>query len=200
MIPVLSVDTIDRAALETLGLHCRDHSDGTLATFRDQGILVVTKGTVPDGFIPMRFDHIALGVNDVEQEAADGLARGARLSADFTPDGPKSIPEFWDKGVRFVFFDAPANAPLELCQNLAATNSSNGHDHYAIRTGNLDKTSNMLGEMGATVLATYRLDTPDGPVNVRFLGLNGRVFELFDEAGGRAHKDGLGWIGLVPHA
>ena len=60
-------------------------------------------------------DHLALAVDDVEGALAGTQARGGRIDAAVTPDGPLFIPEFWEAGTRYVFLEGPEGARIELC-------------------------------------------------------------------------------------
>lgn len=166
--------------------------------FGDQLVALVTGDATPAGLIPLALDHLALRVPDARKAARDFGANGARLHTGFTPEGPRDIPQFWEHGVRFVFFEGPDGVPLEFCQKLGAEAASAplGHDHYALRARDLAPPQAVCAALGATTVATHLLEG-EVPVSVRFLARGNEIFELFDE--GPFPAPGLyGWIGLLP--
>jgi catechol 2,3-dioxygenase-like lactoylglutathione lyase family enzyme len=162
----------------------------------DQPIAVVGTGEVPSGMIPLRLDHVAFATDDADATHVRLAAQGARLAGAFTPDGPRDIPEFRAHGVRFVFFDGPEGWPLEFCATNGVARHP-GHDHYAIRTAELDATEARLAALGAGPIARHVLAGAAGPVHVRFLSLGNHTFELFDDAPGAEHRSDAGWIGVL---
>jgi len=161
----------------------------------DQGIALAT--TAPEGMVPLRLDHLALRVGDARAAMAGIAGRGGRLSRKFTPDGPREIAEFWKHGVRFVFFDGPEGWPFEFCEKIGAGEVAPGHDHYGVRTPDLDALEARLAGMGAERVAAHVLPGPP-PVRVRFLALGSKVFEIFDEGPFDEPEPGRGFIGLMP--
>jgi catechol 2,3-dioxygenase-like lactoylglutathione lyase family enzyme len=198
MIPVLAVND-PAAARRTLAELFGFKGDGPIMTLGGQSIVLAAPGETPEKFIPLRLDHVALSVADADESCRAYLARGARLSSAFTPDGPKEIPEFWDGGVRFVFFDGPEGWPLEFCAlKVAAQNSSGvGHGHYGIRRKGFEAALGELALLGAVQIARHRLGGGDAAVNVSFLQLRSAVLEVFDEPP-FAPASQTGWVGLVP--
>jgi catechol 2,3-dioxygenase-like lactoylglutathione lyase family enzyme len=163
--------------------------------FGDSAILLVAEGQQPDGLIALDFDHIAFRVPDADACLRDFQAAGASLDPRFTPNGPRNIPEFWNDGVRFVFFKGPDGTALDFCaQNDPA--ATKGHSHFAIRTADLEGTATRLQALGARQIAAHSLA---GPVSVRFLQAGNDIFELFDEAPFNCGAASTGWIGLLPH-
>ena len=161
----------------------------------DQEVVLCDTGAVPEGFVDVPIDHLALSVTSADEALDDFSARGAELDPDFTPDGPVEIPEFWSNGVRFVFFTGPDGAPVEFCQKLGEETGP-GHSHFGLRTPMLDETEAALTTRGATRIARHVLPG-EPPVEVRFLALGDQVFELFDAAPlGGADQEG-GWIGFI---
>lgn len=195
MIPVLAVRDPGAAKgqlREMFGF--RDTASDRLA-LGDQEILVCAVSRVPQALVALPFDHLALSVKDVDRALEAYSSHGGELDPDFTPEGPVDIPEFWGNGVRFVFFQGPDGAPLEFCQKLGAETGP-GHSHYGVRTPLLDETEGALSALGARRVARHILSgTP--PVEVRFLALGNKIFELFNAApSGEAHPN-EGWIGFI---
>lgn len=198
MIPVLAVEDSGAALrhlTQVLGLVAED---AATARFGDQRIRLCPLGAPPQGLIRLRLDHVALGIADADRQQGRLLARGARLSGRFTPDGPAEIAAFWENGVRYVFFDGPEGWPVEFCARIGHADAGGGHDHLAIRTEDLDGTEAMLGRLGAGRIARHLLAGDEAPVEVRFLSRGGTVFELFDEPPVMPDPGEAGWIGLLP--
>ncbi len=99
--------------------------------------------------------------------------------------------------MRFVFFDGPEGWPMEFCAKVGAPRPE-GHDHYAIRTPDLDAAEARLAALGAKPVAQHLLAGASGPVHVRFCTAAGTVFELFDEGPFPQPDPAHGWIGLLP--
>lgn len=154
----------------------------------------------PVGRLTLALDHLSLRVDDVGRQMRRLLTQGGRLTPAFTPDGPVEIAAFRDEGVRFVFFDRPEGWPMEFCHPRSARYAKpQGHDHFGMRSADLDAIEAQLTDLGATRLAQHRLTSGPEPVNVRFLQLGGRIFELFDEMPAPIpNQDGRGWIGFLP--
>lgn len=197
MHPVLAVTDM-AAARAQLVQEFGFEADGKLMRLGTQSILLIEEGERPANFIDMPLDHVALSVGDADLAHRDFLARGAVLDLDFTPQGPRDIPQFWERGVRFVFFAGPDAAPLEFCarHGKSMAPGAYGHSHYGIRCNAVDEASAPLLRNGATVLAKYQLPGTTSPVNVAFLQYGQVVLELFDEPP-FADKPASRWIGLA---
>ncbi|MDV7145873.1 VOC family protein [Tropicimonas sp. TH_r6] len=197
MIPVLAVEDTETAGnylAETLGFFPAEIG---LMSYGTQQVAIVRTGEIPRAMLPMRLDHVAFSSPDVDGVHATNLARGARLSSKFTPDGPRDIPEFWESGVRFIFFDGPDGWPFEFCAK-NGSDEAKGHSHFAIRTGRIETAEAQLVKMGARLIARHVLEGNPAPVRVCFLELSGCVFEIFDEAPMPEADQVGGWIGLLP--
>jgi hypothetical protein len=164
--------------------------------FGDQSVAVIHAGEVLDGMLRVPLDHVAFAVSDVDEACATFLERDGHLARAFTPDGPRDIPEFWDNGVRFVFFEGPEGWPLEFCMKRAGSGRT-GHDHFAIRTADIGADEARLRTIGAALVTRHRLYTEAAPVNVRFLALGTDIFEVFDEGPYPYVDPDRGWIGLL---
>ncbi len=195
MIPVLAVQDPERAKRQLRDVFGFTETAPDRVALGDQEIVVCDTSAVPKTLVALPLDHLALSVNDADETRDDLAARGAELDPAFTPDGPAEIPEFWANGVRFVFFKGPDGAPFEFCQKIGEA-AGLGHSHYGLRTADLDGIEDRLTTRGATRVARHVLPgTP--PVEVRFLALGERIYELFNDA----PKDGTtlegGWIGFI---
>ncbi|EYD77543.1 hypothetical protein Rumeso_00709 [Rubellimicrobium mesophilum DSM 19309] len=126
-----------------------------------------------------RIDHLALSVPDVPAALRECLSRGGRLS-EATPDGPLSIPEFWESGVDYVFLDGPEGAKVELIARRPPTPRLPwGHDHIGISCAGIGAMRGFFLELGLTELATVTLERPEGRVGVAFLAWGDSVLELY---------------------
>lgn len=197
MIPVLAVD--DPEAARTMLARVfgfTSHLNGFMK-FGNQSVAVVPIGAVPNGMMQLRLDHVAFSVADVDQAYFRFMEQGGKLARSFTPDGPKDIPDFWDHGVRFVFFDGPDGWPFEFCMK-KGSGSIEGHDHFAIRFADITKAIQEVSRIGGTPIAYHRLGNRKEPVEVQFMALGRCIFEVFAE--GPYHKidSERGWIGLLP--
>ena len=199
MTPVLAVEDPDLArSMLSLVFGFVQLDNGHMA-FGDQSVAVVRIGELPDGMLRSPLDHVAFSIPDADEACATFMARGGKLSRAFTPEGPKEILEFWDHGVRFVFFDGPDGWPMEFCMKKGAKGSGR-HDHFAIRTADLSVKEAQLGLLGGVAVARHVLCTESGTVNVSFIAIGLRMFELFDEGPYPAIEPDRGWIGFIPTA
>lgn len=197
MHPVLAVSDL-AAARSKLAHDFGFTQDGNLMRLGTQAIILVKEGQRPAQFIDLPLDHVAMSVKDADRTDAEFRARGALPDRDFTPDGPRDIPDFWAHGVRFTFFAGPEGAPLEFCAKNGDTAlpATFGHSHYGIRCASVADLSAELMARGATVLAKHQLKGGAGIVNVAFLQLGPVVLELFDEPPFPGKPAGR-WIGLA---
>ncbi len=141
--------------------------------FHDQQI-VLSRGA-PEGHGAI--DHLALAVPDLDAAARDALARGAQIDLAITPDGPRTIAEFWG-GVRYLFLQGPEGARIELIER-PATPVGPGHDHIGLPCADLAATLDLFTELGARPAASVRLQRPEGVTEVRFLTLGRSMLELY---------------------
>ena len=169
-----------------------------LMGFGTAQIAVVDGTALPGALIPLRLDHVAFAVPDADAVYRSFSAAGAVLDPNFTPAGPRDIPQFWDQGVRFVFFRGPQGAAIEFCAKTATGPVERGHDHFAIRHPDLDQAEDALDAFGPIRIAQHILPGTAHPVSVRFLQAGPVVFELFDEAPVVTHTPLSGWVGLLP--
>jgi hypothetical protein len=112
------------------------------------------------------------------------MARGARLHPDYTPDGPREIPAFWDVGVRYAFVIGPGGLPVEICarrEPKSYTDAILGLDHLGLRATDATEASDMLIAIGASQLARHELTGSVRPVEVHFLQQGNLCWEVFDE-------------------
>lgn len=197
MIPVLAVEDPVSAREMLARVFGFVPAGGGCMALGGQSVAVIRWGAVPDDLLRIRLDHVAFATADADATCAEFDARGAHLARAFTPDGPRDIPEFWDNGVRFVFFDGPDGWPLEFCRK-NGTPGRAGHDHFAIRTADIAAVEDRLVALGALPIAHHRLGSGTGPVEVRFLALGPDVFEVFDEGPFAGGEPDRGWIGFLP--
>ena len=167
--------------------------------FGNEVIAVVEAGKLPAGLMEFRLDHVAFQVRNVDEAAKRFRARGAEYCKTFTPDGPLVISEFWESGIRYVFFNGPGGWPFEFCRKLGLDHDigSEGHGHYSIRVSDINAVEARLKELGAKSIASYRLGEQD-VVDVRFMQVGDDTFEILNEAPFPDPPESHGWIGLLP--
>ena len=203
IVPILSLsDPLGGIAmLETVFGFQRDKAgsdDGILVTLGDQKILVVS-GRSSIG--PVRPHHVALSVPDVDVAMRDCQARGGKLATSMTPDGPLEIPEFWTRGVRYVFFDGPEGALIEFCAKKDQPNvSSWGQDHIGFQCDDLQDAHATFVELGCIIVAAHTLQRPEGVTDAVFLKRGNSVVELFSPPkipADTKNSSSGGWVGYV---
>lgn len=197
MTPVLSVrDPVSAGLLlkSQLGFQ----QSGDIWTLGEQAIKIVARGDVPANFIALPFDHLAIAVIDTDAHAKHFTAKGATLCKDYTPDGPREIAEFWEQGVRYVFFNGPDNAPIEFCEIKGRPHITKfSHSHIGVRRPSIAGAMDEISKFDTKLIASYRLDGGGTPVNVAFLNWENVVLEFFDEPLA-IHRGETCWIGFVP--
>ncbi len=197
MIPVLAVSDPEAACAMLARVFGFEPRENSVMMFGNHAISLVQVGAVPVGMLRMPLDHVAFSVTDADRAHLQFMARGGNLARSFTPDGPKDVPEFWDHGVRFVFFDGPDGWPFEFCKKKGAA-TGQGHDHFAIRKANITTAVTALGNMGCIPVAHYRLGRGERSVEVQFMALGSHMFEVFAEGPFADVETDRGWIGLLP--
>lgn len=197
MIPVLRVnDPVSAGFL--LKKNFGFEQSGDYWRLGEQSIRLVTEGEVPDQFIALPFDHLAIAASDVDKHAGLFKAKGAQISKDYTPDGPREIAEFWEAGVRYVFFNGPDNAPLEFCEIKGRPHFTHfDHSHIGVRRSSLADAMEEISNFNCKLIASYRLVGGGAPVNVAFLNWGTIILEFFDEPAPPSREE-TRWIGFVP--
>lgn len=177
LVPELAVPDLSPAAttLRAFGFV----PDAGLWRLGDQALRVAENPSQGSGIGHGRIDHLALSVPDMDSALAGLQAAGLHLDADITPNGPKLIPEFWDAGLRYVYLAGPDGARIELCQRLSGAGPKVGHDHIGIPCHDVAAMQRFFLGLGATPVASFALDRPDGQIPVHFLAFEGGVIELY---------------------
>lgn len=137
-----------------------------------------------------RIDHIALAVPDIDAALARMTGQGAALDADVTPDGPQTIPEFWDTGIRYVYLSGPEAARIELCQRNTSPVASAGHDHIGIPCQDLAAMQRFFEAQGAVLVSSVDL-VREAVIPVRFLAFAGGMIELYSPPDAADRAPGL---------
>lgn len=197
MIPVLSVmDPVSAGLL--LKSQFGFQQSGDIFMLGEQAIRIVARGDLPQNFIALPFDHLAMAASDIDQHTRHFTSQGATLSKDYTPDGPREIAEFWEHGVRYVFFNGPDNAPIEFCEIKGRPHLKQfGHSHIGVRRISIPSAMDEISKFDTKLIASYRLDGGGKPVNVAFVNWDNVVLEFFDEPL-TAPRGETCWIGFVP--
>ncbi|MEN8659178.1 MAG: VOC family protein [Marivita sp.] len=129
------------------------------------------------------FDHLALRSRDVDSAVMALRAKWARLDPDVTPDGPMDLPMFWSKGVRIVFALGPQEARIELCQHIGAEDAAQmvnlgGHDHFGVRCRDVAEATDFYSQFGFVPKADLSIETPEGPIEIRFVKRGAYLLEI----------------------
>lgn len=168
---------------------------GTTMVLGDQRILV-SEGLSVAGAIGMH--HLALSVPNVDDAMRICLARGGQLAVSMTPDGPLEIAEFWENGVRYVFFEGPEGVLIELCAKIDATSEATwGHSHFGVMCEDVDQERRLFESLGYQKIADHQLERSEGTINVTFLESGRYVMELFSGLQLDLRNSRVGWIGSV---
>lgn len=172
LVPELTVADPSEAAkvMERFGFM----PDGGLWRLGSQAVRLVAGAPQGHG----RIDHVALSVPDMDK-AVSALAERGIVLADVTPNGPELIPEFWDDGLRYVYFRGPGGARIELCQRVSGAAPRMGQDHIGIPCADLAAMRGFFESHGARLIAAVDLDRPEGVIPVRFLSFHDGVVELY---------------------
>lgn len=150
--------------------------DGALLRLGSQRIAL--RQGASSGHGPM--DHLALAVDAVFPSLADVVARGGKVDAAVTPDGPLFIPEFWDAGTEYVFVEGPEGTRIELCARPGSTRPGlPGHDHLGIACRDLPGVRAFFLSLGLIEVAATVLRRATGDVAVAFLSTGVSTVELY---------------------
>lgn len=203
LIPILSLED-PRAGIALLtrvfGFECVGTGDGfgTIMALGNQRILIVPKLSIVGSVRP---HHLALSVPYTDMAMNECLSRGGVLAQSMTPDGPLEIPEFWNHGVRYVFFEGPEGALIELCMKKGQVSSNDwGHDHIGIECEDIAASQTQFENAGCDLLASHSLHRDDDVTDVAFLKRGASVAELFcpPKASKAADTPPLsGWVGCL---
>jgi catechol 2,3-dioxygenase-like lactoylglutathione lyase family enzyme len=143
-------------------------------------------------------DHLALAVDAVAPSLAAVVARGGRVDAAVTPDGPVLIPEFWDAGTEYVFVEGPEGARIEVCARPGSTRPGlPGHDHLGIACRDLATMRAFFLDLGLTEIAATVLHREAGDVAVAFLSTGVSTVELYAPPVAPAPAAAPFWRGLM---
>lgn len=196
IIPVLSVQD-PASAGSLLKAQFGFEQSGDVWNLGKQAIKIVAHGDEPDKFIALPFDHLAISASGIDTHADNFKSKGAQLSNEYTPDGPREIAAFWEDGVRYVFFNGPDNAPIEFCEIKGRPHLTQfGHSHIGIRRPSIGQAMDEISKFDTELIASYRLDGGSAPVNVAFLNWENLVLEFFDEPAPTS-RPATCWIGFV---
>ena len=200
IIPILSLEDVGRGISwleQVFGFQVESSqtSFGTAMVLGDQRI-VVSKRLSIAGAVGLH--HLALSVPEVDEAMAVCLLRGGKLAGSMTPHGPLEIPEFWENGVRYAFFEGPEGVLIELCAKKNPISEATwGHSHLGVMCQDVDHKRRLFESLNCTRIADYQLSRPEGTTNVIFLGFGRSVVELFSgELAGRSNS-WVGWVGCA---
>jgi len=200
IVPILSLDDVAAGISwleKILGFRVEStqESFGTTLALGDQRI-VVSKGlSIAGAFRP---HHLALSVPDVDEAMAVCLLRGGELADSMTPDGPLEISEFWENGVRYVYFEGPEGVLIELCAKKNPISGTEwGHSHVGVMCYDVDEERRVFERLGCKRIADHQLNRPDETTNVTFLEFGRSVVELFSGQQTGLCNSLAGWNGCA---
>lgn len=193
MIPVLSVSDISNARDHLINVFGFEALDGNKIRFGDAEIIIVSYTDIPKAIIRKPIDHIAFSVQSLAEFESSSLGRNGYYHSEYTPEGIKEIPEFWESGVKYVFFEGPDGAPFEFCCRNSIEAAEKGVDHVGIRNLDINEAQSHYLEYSPKVVSEYKLDD----VNIRFFTVNEYMFEAFTAVGDNGMDSEIGWIGFI---
>lgn len=183
IVPELAVSSVSMAVTLMAGAMGFCAQGGRLVRGDQVIVLVPAEGAPEHGVI----DHVALKALNTDAAAAAAVGRGAVIDRDVSPEGPQEIAAFWDKGVRYLFFQGPEGARLEFCARrggelppgtvLGAALA--GHDHIGLCCRDIDASTGFYGRLGFDLAFATTLTPADGPLPVRFMARGGQMVELY---------------------
>jgi lactoylglutathione lyase len=145
-------------------------------------------------------DHFALDVLDVNAAAEEMRQAGASFDPG-TPDGPVAIPQFWPKGVEYIFLDAANGEKVELNQrlDLAANRRAhniNGWSHLGIPVTDISQTEAFYQRFGFQKVMDAVIPIGDEQIKAAMMSFNGFTLEFYqllpaDLEEIRTRKDGF---------
>lgn len=198
--PILSFEDVGRGItwLEQVfqfSVESWQASFGTTMVLGDQRIVISRKLSIAGA---VGLHHLALSVPEADEAMVDCLKRGGKLAGSMTPNGPLEIPEFWQNGIRYVFFEGPEGVLIELCaKKETISKTSWGHSHLGVMCQDVGRECGLFESMNCKRIANYQLCRPKGTTDVVFLEFGRSLVELFSgERAERGHTS-VGWIGCL---
>ena len=144
-------------------------------------------------------DHFAIDVLDLRAAMQRLQAEGVQLDPE-TPDEPVSLPQFYARGVEYVFFKSPNGEKVELNQRLdlnpaRRTENLNGWAHLGIPVTDLPRSMAFYSRFGFESEMQAIIPAGEESVRAAMMTLNGFTLELYqllpaDLEGIRARQDG----------
>jgi lactoylglutathione lyase len=128
-------------------------------------------------------DHFAIDVTDVNKALKDTLKAGAKLDSS-TPDGPKYIPTFFSKGVKYVVLQGPTAEKVELNQRLdreilPSDDTLTGWSHLGIPVVDINESKNFYRRFGFADVMSAEIPQPAGAIKCSMMQKNGFTIELY---------------------
>lgn len=145
-------------------------------------------------------DHFAIDVLDVNAATEEMLSKGAKFDPG-TPDGPVGIPQFWSKGVEYLFLDAANGEKVELNQRLDLAqdrreNNFNGWSHLGIPVTDIDQSEAFYKQFGFEKVMNAVIPVGDEQIRASMMEFKGFTLEFYqllpaDLEEIRSRKDGF---------
>jgi lactoylglutathione lyase len=128
-------------------------------------------------------DHFAIDVLDIRAAIGETQSRGGILSPE-TLEGPIAIPQFWSKGVEYVFLVAAGREKVELNQRIDLDTSRreanlNGWSHLGIPVTNLSRSEAFYRQFGFEVVMQASIPVDDQEIKCAMLSYGSFTLELY---------------------
>jgi lactoylglutathione lyase len=128
-------------------------------------------------------DHITIDVLDVHAALREVTQKGAILSPE-TPDGPIMIPQFWSKGVEYVFLTTNNGEKVELNQRhdldpKRRKNNINGWSHLGIPVTDIERTEAFYHQFGFKKVMEAVIPVEDQEIKASIMSFNDLFLEFY---------------------
>ena len=180
---VLDFEVVHEPKIET--------PDGTifLAFLRREDMLLELYQLIGDDLEEVKgrdhghIDHFAIDVLDIQGAIAQTQARGGVLSPE-TPEGAVAIPQFWSKGVEYVFFVASGREKVEFNQRLdldaARRNANlNGWSHLGIPVTDISVSEAFYEQFGFEPVMRASIPVDGQEIKATMLAYENFTLELY---------------------
>ena len=128
-------------------------------------------------------DHFAIDVLDVRSALKEVGANRVQLDPG-TADGPVAIPQFWSKGVEYIFLNAENGEKVELNQRLDLVpdrreNNINGWSHLGIPVTDIAKSEAFYEQFGFEKVMEAVIPVGEEEIKASMMSFNGFTLEFY---------------------
>jgi len=180
---ILGFETIHEPAIET--------PEGTikLAFLQREDIVLEFYQLVGDALHEVKqrthghIDHFAMDVLDVRSALEEVKNKGAALYPE-TPDVPVEIPQFWPKGVEYIFLTASNGEKIEFNQRLdldpnRRENNLNGWSHLGIPVTDISRSEAFYQQFGFEIVMQAVIPVEDQEIKASMMLFNDFTLEFY---------------------